>query len=140
MSLRLKQQAHVLCALHKSHPSVCRAILKGADKELIQCLAECCHNILKGNVKLTPSQKAQLTKYKQKIRHVADKKKALKTKVKIIQSGGFLPALLAPLIKPVVIPLVAKAAVGLFKSAVNKIKITPNRKRFLFRSYRPGRY
>ena len=139
MSARLKRQAHVLCALHKGHPSVSRAILKGADKDLIQCISECCYNVLQGNVRLTPSQRAQLSKYKQKLRQVAGKKTALKAKAKVIQSGGFLPALLAPIAKSVLVPAISKGAISLFKQGLRKIKKIPNRKRVLFRSYRPRR-
>ena len=73
MSTRVKRQASILQALAKAHPHVCKVILKGADKDLLQCLSECAHNILRGNVHLTPNQKAKLTKYKQKIRQVAVK-------------------------------------------------------------------
>ena len=120
MSSRVKRQAPILKALAKAHPHVCQAILKGADKDLLQCLSECAYNILKGNVHLTPTQKAQLTKYKQKIRQVADKQTALKTKQKTLQSGGFLPALLAPLLSSVIVPLAGKAVKGIIKAVKKK--------------------
>ena len=135
MSSRVKRQAPLLHALSKSHPHVCRAILRGADKDLLQCLSECALNILRGNVHLKPAEKASLTKYKQKIRKVAGKKTSLKQKHKLVQTGGFIPALLAPLLKPLILPLATAA----FKAGYKKIKNTPNRKRVLFRHYRPGR-
>ena len=120
MSSRLKRQATVLQALAKSHPHVCQAILQGADKDLLQCLSECANNILRGNVNLTAAQKTQLTKYKQKLRQVADKKTALKRKQQIVQTGGFLPALLAPLIGSVIAPLAEKAVKGIVKAVQKK--------------------
>ena len=63
MSSRVKRQAPILLALAKSHPHVCKAILRGADKDLLHCLSECALNILRGNVPLKPSDKARLTKY-----------------------------------------------------------------------------
>ena len=124
MSSRLKRQAAVLKVLANSHPSVCKAIVRGADKDLLQCFGECAHNVLQGNVPLTPGQKANLTKYKQKLRKVANKKTSLKQKQKIVQTGGFLPALLAPiaapLLKSVALPLAGKVAGGVIRSIFKK--------------------
>ena len=120
MSSRVKRQAPILKALSQAHPHVCRAILRGADKDLLQCLSECALNVLKGNVKLTPGQKASLTKYKQKLRKVANKKVSLKEKHRIIQTGGFTPALLAPLLKPIIIPLAGKVLQSVVKGMINK--------------------
>ena len=107
----VKWQAPLLLTLAKAHPHVCKAILRGADKDLLQCLSECALNILKGNMTLKPSEKARLTKYRQKLRKVADKRVSLKQKQKIIQTGGFAPALLAPLLAPLIAPL-AKRTMG----------------------------
>ena len=62
MTSRVKRQAPLLLALAKAHPHVCKAILCGADKDLLQCLSECTLNILKGNVTLKPSDKASTVK------------------------------------------------------------------------------
>ena len=75
---------------------------------------QCALNILKGNVTLKPAEKARLTKYRQKLRKVADKKVSLKQKHKIVQTGGFAPALLAPLLAPVIAPLAKQVIGGLF--------------------------
>ena len=117
MTYRVKRQAPLLLALAKAHPHVCKAILRGADKDLLQCLSECALNILKGNVKLKPSEKARLTKYRQKLRKVADKRSSLKQKHKIVQTGGFAPALLAPLLAPLIAPLAKRAVGGLARKA-----------------------
>ena len=61
MTSRVKRQAPLLLALAKAHPHVCKAILNGIDKDLLQCLSEFALNILKGNVTLKPSEKAKLT-------------------------------------------------------------------------------
>ena len=120
MSSRVRRQAPVLKVLGKAHPHVCQAILRGADKELLKCLSECAYNILRGNVKLTPAQKARLTKYKQKLRKVADRKTNLKQKQKLVQTGGFLPALLAPLLTSVIAPLAGEAVKGIAKAVAKK--------------------
>ena len=113
MTSRLKRQVPLLLVLAKAHPSVCKTILRCADRDLLQCLSECALNILKGNVKLKPRDKARLPKYHQKLRKVADKRVSLKEKHKIVQTGGFAPALLAPLLAPLIAPLAKGALSGL---------------------------
>ena len=73
MSARLQKHGSTLCFLCKSKPSVIRSIIKDADKDFIDCVSECCCNVLKGNVALTPKQKSKLLKYKTALRSVAKK-------------------------------------------------------------------
>ena len=113
MTSCVKRQAPLLLALAKAHPHMCKAILRGANKDLLQCLSECALNILKGNMTLKPREKSRLTKYLQKLREVADKKVSLKQKHKILQTGGFAPAPLAPLLAPLIAPLAKRAVEGL---------------------------
>ena len=122
MSTRITRQAATLQTLANAHPHVCQAILKGANPDLLKCLSECAHNILKGNIPLSPEEKAELIKYKQKVRQVANKRIALKTKRKTLQTGGFLPALLAPLLSSVIAPLAGQAVKGIIKAVRKKKK------------------
>ena len=107
MSGRMKQQAVCLQMLIKTKNAKLRkAILEHADSELIRALCECAHNILRGNVKMTPREKTRLRKYQTKLRLIARKNVSVKQKRRHLQqTGGFLPALLAPLAASVVIPL-----------------------------------
>ena len=74
-------------------------ILKLANKDLIQCLCDCAHNILQGNVKLSKQKKDLLKKYSSALRELAKKNGGIEKKRKfLIQKGGFLPALLGPII------------------------------------------
>ena len=58
MSGRMKQQAVCLQMLIKTKNAKLRkAILEHADSELIRALCDCAHNILRGNVKMTPREK-----------------------------------------------------------------------------------
>ena len=61
------------------------------------------------------------TKYKQKLRKIANKKVSLKQKHKIVQTGGFVPVLLAPLLKPVIVPLAGKLLHSAIKGMLNKV-------------------
>ena len=120
MSARVKRQVHVLHTLSKGHPDVCKAILRHADSDLLRCLSECAHNILKGTVQLKPAEKESLKKYRLKVRKIADKKTPLKQKLKIVQTGGFIPALLGPLLKPLIVPLASQLVGGVISSIVPK--------------------
>ena len=121
MSFQIKKQAQLLKTLADSHPQVRKAILAGGGDELLKCISECAYNILY-TIQLTPSEKAALSKYKQKIRRVADPDVSISDKTKVIQSGGFLPALLAPLITSVIAPLTGEAVKGIAKAISKKKK------------------
>ena len=126
MTYCVKRLAPLLLVLAKAHPHICKTILCGANKDLLQCLSECALNILKGNVKLKPSDKTRLTKYRQKLRKVADKRVSLKQKHKIVQTGGFAPALLAPLLTPLIVPFAKRALSGLLRgiTGANRYNMT----------------
>ena len=94
-----------MMALLKASPQMRKDMTKHASKGLIQCVSECCHNVLKGNVPLSSAHLKKLKPKRQLLRKLADKKVPLPTKRKIInQKGGFLPllGLLGPLLAPIV--------------------------------------
>lgn len=101
----MKKHANTLSFLSKARPRMVQSIIKTADKELIHCLCECAHNILKGNVPLSSDQKSKLKRHKRILRTLEDKQVSLNKKRSKLQTGGFLPALLAPLIGTVIAPL-----------------------------------
>jgi hypothetical protein len=100
MTKRLEKYARHLKALrrasHKNRKSLLRQHIK--DAEFVKCLCECSKNILHGHVALTTSQKKALNKRKQALRQLASKKISMSKRRQIIQSGGFLGALLGPII------------------------------------------
>ena len=97
MTRRLRQYAPLLALLAKATPEIRRAVLCGSPKNLIHTICECAKNLLNGNVSLTPAQKGKLQRYKAGLRTLVKKRVPLHRKGQIIQRGGFLPALLAPL-------------------------------------------
>ena len=107
VSTRLKKHANDLLYLQKARPCISKQIIAKADRSLIECLCECADNILKGNVPLTTPQKEKLRKNKTGLRELAKKSVSLKKKKDILQKGGFLGSLLAP-IASVVAPLISK--------------------------------
>ena len=62
-------------------------------------MCECAHNILKGNVPLKNSHKGRLRQYKNDLQALVKRKTALHERKRILQKGGFVGALLAPLAK-----------------------------------------
>lgn len=99
MSRRLKKHLELLKLVQKAKPEHRKILIKTAEKSLILCLCECIDNILRGNVKLGPKKTKELASYAKVLRKIVDRKTNNNTKRKLlIQKGGFLPALLAPII------------------------------------------
>ena len=71
---------------------------KRCNKEFLDCISECAKNILRGNVQLSAKQKTALRRNRQNLRRLSIKKTSLKNKRQIIQKGGFLGAILAPVL------------------------------------------
>lgn len=74
-----------------------RLLVEGGPK-LQKALREIAFNLLKGNVTLTKGQLTRLRQHKKGVRALAKKKTPLKTRLKVEQRGGFLPALIAPVL------------------------------------------
>lgn len=104
MSDRLKRHIHELYTLHSCKPCQRNNYLKNASPDLVHCLCEVCHNILKGNIPISKNQLNKLKKHRNLMRKLVDiqgekKNKNLKEKRKLIsQTGGFLPLILTPLL------------------------------------------
>ena len=106
VSPRLKKHANDLVYLLKARPCMRKLLIDKADRSLVECLCEIADNILRGNVRLTPLQKDKLKRNKTGLRELTKKSVALKKKKDILQKGGFLGSLLAP-ITSVVAPLLS---------------------------------
>ena len=130
MSELIKRNANLLqflCTCKKSKQL--NALVKVLDHDQLRAIAECNHNVIKGTV---PLSKAQLATLKRKRKDLLDldedddiahlqgtaRRKALDEKRRrIIQKGGLLPALLAPLLGAIISPL-AKLGVNAVTSSV----------------------
>jgi hypothetical protein len=75
-----------------------KQLIADGGRKLQKILREIALNLVKGNVKLTPKQLAKLKKHKRDVRLLATKRTTLKRRQRIAQKGGFLGALLAPLL------------------------------------------
>ena len=97
-SERFAKIATLLRRLKHSVGKKRRDIIQKYDNDLICSLSECCHNVLKGNVPLTPAEKVKLSRHKHNLRKRTTKKTSIKARKKILQRGGFLGALITPIL------------------------------------------
>ena len=79
-------------------PRARKHIIREADKSLVDAVSECCLNVLKGHVPLTAKQKSRLSRHKEKLRKLAERRAAVRKRKEIlVQSGdGLISALLIP--------------------------------------------
>ena len=87
--------------LHRAKPAYRKTLLQQAKPEVIKLLSECALNMLKGKLLLTQEEKKQLQPHKKKLRTLANKRTSVKVKKKVLQQGGFLPAILLPILAAV---------------------------------------
>lgn len=84
------------------------AILRKADPRMIRCVCECALNVLRGNIPLKSGQRKKLRRHAPLLRRLASKNGCWKSKKKfVVQSSGFLPLLLAPILGTVLSNLIA---------------------------------
>ena len=99
---RVKSNFHELHVLKNAKPKLRKAILTNCNRELINTISECVLNVLKGNLKLTDSQKRKLRKFRRQLRSITGRRVALATKKELInQLGGFLVPLLSAILPTV---------------------------------------
>lgn len=107
MPRSLNTHKDLLSALHKLKPKYRTALLKSCDKEEINCICECIHNVLQGKVPIEDKNKKKLKKYKTVLRKLVKKGTNKIRKNIIIQKGGaFLPIILGSILSGIVQSLV----------------------------------
>lgn len=80
MSQRLKKNKTYLRLLLEAHKAQQKALLRTINVEQLKTIGEIALNILGGVVPLTPSQKKALTRYRNIVRLLADKKTSQRKK------------------------------------------------------------
>lgn len=102
-----KKQAAILRALQYLNKEQREAVLRKADSRVIRCICECALNILRGNVPLKAEERKKLRRHAPLLRRLAAKKGCWKSKKRfVVQNGGFLPLLLAPILGTVLSNLI----------------------------------
>ena len=103
------QRVNMKCALvrHKAHIERLlklnvkdrkRWLKLHCSNDLLNCFSEIAKNILSDKIKLSPKQKKLFNRNRKQLRALASKKICASKKFAIVQRGGFLAALLAPLL------------------------------------------
>ena len=95
---RLRSQASTLQLLHKAKPSLQKAIIANGNDQLIRCICDCALNVLKGNAPISQQDKRRLGRHKENLRKLVNRRISLKKKRQVLQTGGFLGALLSAVI------------------------------------------
>lgn len=102
-----KKHITILQALLHFNKEQREAFLRKADPRIIRCICECALNVLHGNVPLKPDQRKKLRRHASVLRRLAARKGCWKSKKRfVVQSGGFLPLLLAPILGTVLSNLI----------------------------------
>jgi len=104
-------QLHELARCRQKHKR--NKYIRESKDDLTKCLTECAYNLLKGNVPLTKKQKAVLRRHRKALVQFGTERRVRKAKNLLLQRGGFLPALLAPIL--------AAAAGGLISEVIGKL-------------------
>ena len=91
---RLKRNASTLKLLCSAKKPFQKAVLEKSKDDLIKCICDISFNVLKGTAPISRQNKKRLSRHKSSLRKLTDRKLSLKKKRKVIQSGGFLSALL----------------------------------------------
>ena len=104
----IKKHGSMVMAMMQATPQTRKKLVKDSPSEVIRCVSECCHNVLKGNVHLSSAQKKKLYPNRQHLRRLASKSISVKKKKNILnKKGGFLS-----LLAPALLPLLGKAVIG----------------------------
>jgi len=98
MNDRMRRFLPVLKRINKLGDKAKKQYVKKCNKEFVDCISECAKNVLRGNVPLTARQNAKLRRNKHNLRALSIKKTSLRKKRRIIQKGGFLGAILTPIL------------------------------------------
>jgi len=98
MSKRVKKYLPVLKRITKLGEKAKRDYVRKCDKEFLDCISECAKNVIKGNVPLSNRQKTKLRRNRNDLRALSVKKTSLRKKRRVLQKGGFLSALLPPVL------------------------------------------
>jgi hypothetical protein len=95
---RLERNISLLDVLHKARKEQRDALINTATRDQIQCICDCASNILDENFKLGDSDLRRLKRYKNFVRYLSKKQGNIEKKKLVIQHGGFLGALLTPVL------------------------------------------
>ena len=100
MSKRMKGNLPYLQILAKCKPKLRKVIIEHGPTDIIISICECAYNLLKGTVLISTNQKRHLSRHKEHLRTLANKKISRTKKKKLLtqKGGNVLAALLPPVL------------------------------------------
>lgn len=87
MSRLLEDQVHFLQLLRTTKKDQRKALLKTIDKSQLKALSEIAHNVIKGTIDLSTSDKVKLKRYKKILSILGRKSSTRRERLKALQRG-----------------------------------------------------
>ena len=109
LSKNLRDNLYMIRCLSEAKEDSRRGAMRCCSRQLCDSMSEIAANLLKGNIPLTDRQFLVLKRHAKDIEALSKKKTQVWKRREILQKGGFLSALLGPVVKflmPVVKPVV----------------------------------
>lgn len=106
---RVVEHIDFLKYLQKISPQRQKAIIKAADKPILEALSEIALNLIKRNITLSSTEIDKLRPFEEQIYQLSLRKHSVSKKKRILQSGGFIGTLLGSVL-PVLISTIIGAA------------------------------
>ena len=125
LSKNLRDNLYMIRCLSEAKEDSRRGAMRCCSRQLCDSMSEIAANLLKGNIPLTDRQFLVLKRHAKDIEALSKKKTQVWKRREILQKGGFLSALLGPVVrflmpvvKPVVKSLIPEVAGSLLDSPV----------------------
>ena len=109
LSKNLRDNLYMIRCLSEAKEDSRRGAMRCCSRQLCDSMSEIAANLLKGNIPLTDRQFLALKRHAKDIEALSKKKTRVWKRREILQKGGFLSALLGPVVRflmPVVKPVV----------------------------------
>ena len=94
MSTLVSKIVPVLKRVRRLTPAKQKKFIGTCHNDILKCIGICVKHIINGKARLTSAQLKKLRRRKQLVRSLARKNTSLKSKRKILQTGGFLGLIL----------------------------------------------
>ena len=107
LSKNLRDNLYMIRCLSEAKEDSRRGAMRCCSRQLCDSMSEIAANLLKGNIPLTDRQFLALKRHAKDIEALSKKKTQVWKRREILQKGGFLSALLGPVVR-FLMPVVAK--------------------------------
>ena len=95
---RLSKNAGAIRALAQANSAIRKSMIGNASKDFISCLVLCAQKIIKGQVNVSSHHLKKLRPFEHSLQRLIANRTETENKKRILQRGGFLGALIGPLV------------------------------------------